>query len=232
MLYDAPHKHINTIGLYNTSFGRDHYEELAETRAWRPATELFNACSPFLPSAHPHQRLLDVGIGSGLSAAPFKKASYIITGVDGSTTMANNCRQKGIHDIHITNLETESLPFDSTTFDVTISNATLYMLRYACKTVKEMIRVTKPKGLLAFNFRMALNGRLFEECSNPTGIPLLADERIKASITTYSHSRDAMRSILTSGGMDILAEQHYQHYRNAQAMNANPFCQFVARKSI
>ena len=41
------------------------------------------------------ERLLDVGIGTGLSSLPFAKAGLQIFGLDGSAAMLEQCRQKG-----------------------------------------------------------------------------------------------------------------------------------------
>ena len=44
----------------------------------------------------PGQRLLDIGIGSGLSAWPFAKAGLEISGMDFSPVMLDICKSKGL----------------------------------------------------------------------------------------------------------------------------------------
>jgi predicted TPR repeat methyltransferase len=43
----------------------------------------------------PGERLPDLGIGTGLSSAPFRKAGPEIRGLDGSEEMLAACRRKG-----------------------------------------------------------------------------------------------------------------------------------------
>jgi 2-polyprenyl-3-methyl-5-hydroxy-6-metoxy-1,4-benzoquinol methylase len=66
----------------------------AEARAYdcHIADLLFGLCYEFTCSG---QRLLDVGIGSGLSAQLFAKAGLEIYGMDFSPAMLNICQAKG-----------------------------------------------------------------------------------------------------------------------------------------
>jgi predicted TPR repeat methyltransferase len=85
-----------------------HYDETAEKYGWYAPEVLFALVFCRLESG---QSLLDLGIGTGLSAAPFKKAGLQVHGVDGSKAMLRHCESRGVaidlkqHDIRTAHLD-------------------------------------------------------------------------------------------------------------------------------
>ena len=69
------------------------YDDQVHTCDCHIAEVLFGLCYEYI---QPYQRLLDVGVGSGLSAALFAKAGLEIHGMDFSPAMLEVCRHKGI----------------------------------------------------------------------------------------------------------------------------------------
>jgi len=69
------------------------YDNQVQAYDCHMAEVLFGLCYEFI---QPDQRLLDVGIGSGLAALPFAKAGLEISGMDFSPAMLAICRAKGI----------------------------------------------------------------------------------------------------------------------------------------
>ena len=68
------------------------YDAQVQTYDCHVAEVLFGLCYEFI---QPGQRLLDVGIGSGISAQLFAKAGLEIYGMDFSPAMLDICRAKG-----------------------------------------------------------------------------------------------------------------------------------------
>lgn len=100
--------------------------------------------------------LLDLGSGSGLSAAPFAKAGMTITGLDFSAAMLGLCRAKGIaaelkqHDL----LDTP-WPFPSLAFDHAICCGVFQFIGDLESLFAEARRVVRPAGLFAFTTKTA-----------------------------------------------------------------------------
>lgn len=143
-------KIIDPIELYNQPGWADRYDALSP---WFPnARMIFEAVAPYL-SLNP-KNMLDVGIGTGLSSLPFKELGNIkITGVDGADRMLKHCAEKTIANRLLRcDFETAALPVPDKSFDLTISHATMYLLYDSNLLMNEMIRVTKPGGLVAFNY--------------------------------------------------------------------------------
>jgi ubiquinone/menaquinone biosynthesis C-methylase UbiE len=79
----------NSIQIHDQT-ARD-YDRLSVEFSYTFADALFGLCFEFL---QPGQRLLDIGIGTGLSSIPFHRAGLEVYGVDGSSEMLRICREK------------------------------------------------------------------------------------------------------------------------------------------
>src|SRR5690349_24430699 len=96
------------------------YDSVSVRYHWYSPQIMFGLLFDLLPQ---RPGILDVGIGTGLSSAQFKRVGAKIFGVDGSKEMLRRCEQKGIaSELHCINLEKEALPDFETPFDAVISN--------------------------------------------------------------------------------------------------------------
>lgn len=112
------------------------------------AEALFGLCYEYI---QPGQRLLDVGIGSGLSAAPFARAGLRVWGMDFSTAMLDVCRAKGIaEDLRQRDARDLPWPYPPGAFDHAISCGLFHFLADLDALFGEAARVTRPGGLFAF----------------------------------------------------------------------------------
>lgn len=97
--------------------------------------------------------VLDVGVGTGLLSEKFRDANQNIhlTGVDVSEGMLGKCRSKKIMDRVVRlDFETEGLCFDDQSFDAVVSSGVFELLKKPATVIREMARVTKPGGIVAF----------------------------------------------------------------------------------
>jgi demethylmenaquinone methyltransferase/2-methoxy-6-polyprenyl-1,4-benzoquinol methylase len=102
-------------------------------------------------NARKGSRVLDVGTGTGKQAFAFAKRGFDITGIDLSEEMIkiarkNNRYENGKFQIG----DAASLPFEDNSFDVTCVSFALHDMipTIRRKTVKEVVRVTKPHGTI------------------------------------------------------------------------------------
>ncbi len=69
------------------------YDRLANEDGYVAPEALFGLCFEYL---RPGQRLLDIGIGTGLSSLPFARAGMAVYGLDGSAEMVKECEKMEI----------------------------------------------------------------------------------------------------------------------------------------
>src|ERR1035437_6295749 len=103
------------------------YDSLSKKHFWYSPEILFGLLFEFVKKG---QELLDVGIGTGQSALPFKKIGLQIYGIDGSEEMLRICRKKLIaKELMKLDLNEGSFSYKSTMFDHVISNGVFYFFK-------------------------------------------------------------------------------------------------------
>lgn len=100
-------------------------------------------------------RVLDVGTGTGsvaLAAARYVGARGRVVGVDLSSGMLAQARRKaGNLPVDFQEMDAEALQFGDATFDVVLSGLTLWFLPDVVRGMKEIHRVLRPGGRVAFS---------------------------------------------------------------------------------
>jgi ubiquinone/menaquinone biosynthesis C-methylase UbiE len=102
-----------------------------------------------LVSATPETSFLEPGVGTGLNVLPFVKRGYAVTGIDISSEMLDQFRQK-LHPIpqNLTLLQGDAsqLPFSDDSFDVVLTVHMLHTVLNWQIFLNEIDRVLKPQG--------------------------------------------------------------------------------------
>ncbi len=193
----------SAIEFYEGPFAQ-HYDDFVRHGYLPDSGALYSLSQSFLTAALP-ARLLDVGIGSGLSALPFQKRwpRLQIDGVDGSRSMLASCRETLPRArLRHLDLETGRLPYDDGTFDITLSQGSLYMLRNAAAIVRDMVRVTRPGGLIGLNF---------EASADPVPTSTLNDASLSAgprrTVLTYQHTLPDIMAAAGAGRHELLVHR-------------------------
>jgi predicted TPR repeat methyltransferase len=112
------------------------------------AEDLFGLC---YAAVQPGQRLLDAGIGSGLSAVLFAKAGLLVQGFDFSPAMLAICQAKGIaSDLKRHDILHAPWPYPDGAFDLVVCCGVLHFIADLEVVFSEAWRVLRPNGLFAF----------------------------------------------------------------------------------
>ena len=102
-------------------------------------------------SAGRGSRVLDVGTGTGKQAYAFAKRGYDVVGIDVSEDMLEIANKKNKYrNARFQLARATSLPFEDDSFDVSCVSFALHDMTSAVreKALKEMVRVTKPRGVI------------------------------------------------------------------------------------
>jgi len=98
--------------------------------------------------AGPGMKILDAGCGGGGACVEAAKLGAKVTGVDASAGLLAVARER-LPNAKFEQADLESLPFEDSTFDGAIAvNSVIYTVDMH-QAVKELARVTKPKGRVA-----------------------------------------------------------------------------------
>ncbi len=96
-------------------------------------------------------KILDVATGTGRQAFAFAKKGYEVTGIDLSEAMLKIANKNNKYrNIKFKAVDATNLPFKNNSFDVSCISFALHdmPLTIGEKVLKEMIRVTKPNGMI------------------------------------------------------------------------------------
>jgi ubiquinone/menaquinone biosynthesis C-methylase UbiE len=97
-----------------------------------------------LAEPKPGEKVLDIGVGTGIFAPELMKYKTDITGIDVSERMLEVAKSKGVTNVSIGNAE--SLDFSDEAFDLVISITALEFIKEPENAIAEMVRVCKKGG--------------------------------------------------------------------------------------
>jgi len=99
-----------------------------------------------LAQIQPNQRVLVVGIGTGLDI-PYIPAYAEVIGIDLSTEMLASAKNKAVNrNISLYEMNAEQLSFADQSFDLVVLNLILSVVDDPYQTMREVFRVLKPTG--------------------------------------------------------------------------------------
>lgn len=169
------------------------YDEQVRAYECYLAEALFGLCYEY---ARPEESLLDVGIGSGLSAAPFAKAGLRVSGIDFSAAMLELCRAKGIaEDLRQHDVEELPWPFPTGTFNHVIACGLFHFIPNLEAIFEEAARVIRPGGLFAFTTKSP---------APPAASPTTHDTQSEPGLDIYEHYPVFVEMLVAAAGFDRL----------------------------
>jgi phosphatidylethanolamine/phosphatidyl-N-methylethanolamine N-methyltransferase len=99
----------------------------------------------------PGQRVLDVGVGTGLSLTVYP-ADCQVVGIDLSREMLTKAQEKveeqGLSHVGLLEMDAQRLSFADSSFDHVVATFVISVVPDPVKTIQEMKRVLKPEGSL------------------------------------------------------------------------------------
>ena len=187
----------------------------------------------------PGQRVLDVACGTGVVAVTAARSGAKVSGLDLSPVLLDRAHHNAsiaAVDIDFTEGDAEALPYPDASFDVVLSQYGHIFAPRPAIVLKEMLRVLKKGGRLAFSTWPPehFTGRMFtfiagylpppppgtEPPAAPAlwGDPNIVRERLGASVTHLTFDR----ATLTAPALSVA------HFRMAQEKTIGPLAKVVA----
>jgi predicted TPR repeat methyltransferase len=150
-------------------------------------------------------RLLDIGIGTGLASLPFAKAGLEVFGCDGSAKMLKICESKSFaKELKIFDLRDTPFPYSDGYFNHVISSGVFHFFGELGAIMKEVSRIIKPGGIFAFTVASGHskeNKTISEDPRNYSKMPT------SWGVAIFTHSNAYITSILQDNGFDKLKMQ-------------------------
>ena len=219
--------------IFFNSFSQT-YDDCASRDNWNAHEHVFNSVekhylSSAVQNATDTVRLLDVGIGTGLTSKHFKNAvnGIHITGVDVSQPMLNICKNKEIGDVLLRYDLNKGLPnFHSNRFDITVSSGVLEYLDDFKSVIHQMTRVTKPNGTICFTTELGDTGANRAQSEDGKIHVQISDEYV---LPLTNIDRESILDTLEDENLKLLEETRFVAYSNT--VNGDTECRlFTAQK--
>jgi predicted TPR repeat methyltransferase len=175
----------------------DQYDDLANRCRWHPEI-LFGLCFEYLS---PDQRLLALGIGTGLCVESFHKYGLRISGVDESPAMLARCAAKAVaDDLTEHDLTHVPWPWRAEEFDHVIASGVFHLIEDLAPVLRECARTVRVGGIVAFTIRAPRPDR-----SEPH-----IDVEIIDNVPVYAHQPDLLADLVRQVGLDVVKQAQIQ----------------------
>ncbi len=167
----------------------------------------------------PGERLLDIGIGTGLSASPFIKAGLHVFGMDASAEMLKICRSKNTAiSLKQFDIRNQPLPYGDGSIDHVVSCGVLHFFGDLDCIFAQVARVIQTGGTFAFTTKVP---------------PIIGHgnvEETTGAVTVFTHSRAYIDTCVARHNF-IMRKSLPFYVTNKSAGDGDLFCGFVVQRS-
>lgn len=144
----------------------------------------------------PGEKLLDIGIGTGLASKHFSEIGLKVFGLDSSREMLAVCRDKLFaEELILCDLTREVIPYEDNYFDHVVCCGVMHFIGDPTDLFSEVRRVMKSGGIFAFSI-----------APQDTGADHL-EEPTAWGVSMFRHSPRFIMDLLGKNGMELLKEQ-------------------------
>jgi predicted TPR repeat methyltransferase len=180
-------------------------------------------------SLGPGDRLLDLGIGTGLSAVPFRDAGVQVFGVDGSMKMLECCESKRVA-VELTQHDIRSIPipYVDQSFDHVIACGVFHLIGHLDGIFAEVKRLMRGGGAFAFTIEKLDEERKSEGTLIDDGV--LQIDNATSGVESYLHSAELVEDLLNGNGFTATRTVDYVAYRKTDWAEERSFRAYLARQ--
>ncbi len=143
-----------------------------------------------------NDKLLDIGIGTGLASIQFAKLGLKVYGLDISEDMMKVCQSKSFAEELIRyDMTQDTIPYQNKFFDHAVCCGVLHFMSDLSGLFSEVKRVVKSGGIFAFTISPQETAANFIEEPTAWGVSI------------YKHSPHYLVELLKKNNMELLKEQ-------------------------
>lgn len=201
-----------------------HYDDWAaqydgDVRGWdyHAPDKVVEKIRPLLWQNRQSQKILDVGIGTGLVSERCRQIhdSLHVAGVDVSSQMLRLCEQKNVADeLHRVDVSSDIFPFESNMFDIVAAAGVMENVEHIDHAVTEMMRVTRPGGHVIFTFMPTRRAPFLEVCRKAFRPGRTTDGKfVMGRLNLFRHNPHSVVSLARTTGAKLIERESFIGYR-------------------
>jgi len=142
------------------------------------------------------EKLLDIGIGTGLASIQFSRVGLNVYGLDVSQEMLNLCRSKSFtEELKLYDVTREPIPYGDHYFDHVVCCGVLHFLGDLTALFLEVRRVMRKGGIFAFTIAPQETAAGYTEEPTAWGVSI------------FKHAPQYIVGLLEANGLELLKEQ-------------------------
>jgi len=142
------------------------------------------------------EKLLDIGIGTGLASIHFSEVGLKVYGLDGSQEMLAACQSKSFTEALIQcDITQEPIPYENHFFDHVVCCGVLHFVSDLTALFSEVKRVMRSGGIFAFTIAPQETSADYIEEPTAWGVSI------------FKHAPHYIIELLETNGMELLKEQ-------------------------
>jgi len=204
-------------------FTEEQYDEMAAATGWQGPLIAYDLVSSNLV---PGQRILDIGIGTGLSSKRFYEQGIQITGLDIDSKMLEACRKKGYaSELICHDLNDIPYPFEDSSFDHVVSTGVFQFFEVLEAIFGEVYRIMKNGGMFVFITGDLLSGNPDKIVVDPI------HSGMDSPVTMYLHSIEKITSWLNKNSFLLMKHCESFVYMDITRKNKLPLRIYLAVKT-
>lgn len=185
----------------------------------------------------PRQSVLDVGTGTGVVAITARRRGAVVTGLDLTPELLTRARENSVladvNDIVWREGDVEGLPFSDSSFDIVLSQFGHMFAPRPEVATREMLRVLKPAGRLAFATWPPEHfiGKMFSLVGTYVPAPpgIAAPSEWGDPDIIRERLGNGVRDIFFERGIRMFPALSPQHYRDLIERTSGPVVKLVER---
>jgi predicted TPR repeat methyltransferase len=202
------------------------YDDYIRNCQWVGTDILFGL---MFENINPNHKLLDIGIGTGLSSKLFKQVGLQIYGLDGSSKMIDICQSKGIADkLKVVDLAKNDIWFENIKFDQVISHGVFHLIGNLESIFKQTYSLLNSNGYFGFTFEK-INDTIdnFEESATRG---LFEREDKQSGIKVFRHTEKYVLELMKLNGFHLLKQTEFLAFVDSNTNKKTHFNVIIAQK--
>jgi len=202
------------------------YDDYIQNCQWIGTDILFGLMFEYINT---NQKLLDIGIGTGLSSKLFKQMGLQIYGLDGSSKMIDICQSKGIaNELKVVDLTKHETWFKNVKFDHSISHGVFHLIGNLESIFHKTHSLLNTKGCFGFTFEKINDATNNYEESTISG--LFERKNKQSGITVYRHTEEYILRLMKLNGFHLLKQTEFLAFKDSSTNTKTHFNIIIAQK--